>query len=153
MPKKKPAAAQTLPRFIGLNSAGQQLPPGDASTHAIYDTRTQLLWARQSLKASSWSHAQEVAAGVQLLGQACRLPECDELLSLVDRKLFSPAADHAHFKFLDLSDWYWSRTPCAWSPSDYAWYVSLSLGNANYDHQDLRGLALAVRGPVALPSQ
>ena len=131
-------------RFTKLDANGQGLGANADTFHAIHDIRTGLIWSAKVIKANNWADAKAKAAEVQIVGAKGRLPECDELLSIVDRSVFKPAADHQFFKFLDLSDWYWSNTVYA-SVSSCAWNVYLGNGHCSYDPQSSLGLVLAVR--------
>jgi hypothetical protein len=73
-----------------------------------------------------------------------RLPTRVELLTLVDDTKWNPAIDTE--KFADCkSDWYWTSTPAANSPTDYAWFVYFYYGNANWNHHDNHAFVRAVR--------
>ena len=83
-----------------------------------------------------------------------RLPERVESLVLVDLKRYAPAADPALFPDMK-SDWYWTRTPTAWSlnedgSSRSVWFVSFYSGNVSYLGRDGRAFARPCR--VAAPA-
>jgi hypothetical protein len=99
--------------------------------YGIEDTRTGLIWAPSDLEGPfNWADGQKAAAALNLGGFSdWRLPTCDELLTLVDRTKFSPAAD----PILNLqSRWYWTSTPAAYSPGECAWVIDLYHGNASW---------------------
>ncbi|MFL4600193.1 DUF1566 domain-containing protein, partial [Stenotrophomonas maltophilia] len=66
-----------------------------------------------------------------------------ELQLLIDRSRYSPAINTDFFKDIQ-NDWYWSKTPAAWSSAS-AWGVDFNLGYVSYDHRGSNGFALAVR--------
>jgi len=84
----------------------------------------------------------ETAARVTLEG--FRLATVDELFALADRTRHSPAIDIAFFPGCK-NDWYWSSTPAAFSPSDFAWVVLFAYGGAFWYGQDCNGFVRAVR--------
>lgn len=80
-----------------------------------------------------------------------RLPTIQELLSLVDYTRHDPAIDTD--KFPDTkSNFYWSSSPGASSPADYAWIVNFYYGHAVCGHRDGTAFVRAVRS-VAPASQ
>ena len=80
-----------------------------------------------------------------------RLPTIQELLSLVDYTRFDPAIDIAQFPDTT-STYYWSSSPFASAPADYAWVVGFSDGGADFLHRDGAAFVRAVRS-VAPASQ
>jgi hypothetical protein len=113
---------------------------------AIEDTSTGLLWASEDLGTDrlNWANAKKAAATLDLCGlKGWRLPTIRELLTLADYERSSPAIDPIFSSCK--SDWYWTSTPLASSPGDYAWYVFFSYGNAYCSLQGYLGLVRAVR--------
>ena len=76
-----------------------------------------------------------------------RLPTIQELLTLVDYERTSPAIDPA---FECSSEWYWSSTPYASSPSLFAWIVSFGYGGSSWYGQDGEYRVRAVRAGQSL---
>ncbi|MFL4599916.1 DUF1566 domain-containing protein, partial [Stenotrophomonas maltophilia] len=66
-----------------------------------------------------------------------------ELQLLIDRSRYSPAINTDFFKDIQ-NDWYWSKTPAAWSSAS-AWYVYFSSGAVYNNRRHDLGFALAVR--------
>ena len=66
-----------------------------------------------------------------------------ELLSIVDYSRTSPAIDTDAFQCE--SSWYWTATPYAGSPADYAWFVYFDGGNSSYSGRTGGGYVRAVR--------
>ncbi len=132
-------------RFTKLDASGTGLPASAEKFDAIHDAKTGLIWSAKVIKASSWADAKAKAAEVQIVGAKGRLPEIEELESIRDRTVFKPAADHQFFKFLDLSDWYWSNTPLASAPSSGAWGVLFYGGYSGWCNRYGVGLVLACR--------
>jgi|SRR6185369_3428710 len=132
-----------------LGKNGKPLAAGSrAKAIALLDKKTGLMWAAQDLAGRhNWADANKVAAEAGIAGfDDWRLPTIEELESLRDRTLYGPAADPA----LSLqSDWYWSSTPDASSPSDFAWYVYFSFGYSDYGGQSGEGLVRSVRSARA----
>jgi len=132
---------------IGKN--GKPLAAGSrAKAIALLDKKTGLMWAVQDLAGRyNWADAKKVAAAAGIAGfDDWRLPTIEELESLRDRTLYGPAADPA----LSLqSDWYWSSTPVASSPSVYAWLVHFASGGSGYGNQSHEGLVRPVRSARA----
>jgi|SRR5579859_5841404 len=82
-----------------------------------------------------------------------RLPTEEELLTLVDRKRYSPAINIELFPNT-ASEFYWSSTPYAYGPADYAWGVYFDDGDTGIDGRDSGGFVRAVRSVVpASPGQ
>lgn len=102
----------------------------DAQT--FRDALTGLTWqAAVSPSRHTWNEANAYAAGLDLSGGGWRLPEVDELLTLVDRSTYYPATWPA-LRGCTPSDWYWSVAPYAPS-SGHAWVVGFSNGSADSD--------------------
>lgn len=73
-----------------------------------------------------------------------RLPTIQELLSLVDYTRHDPSIDVAQFPDTK-SNYYWSSSPDASAPADFAWIVGFYHGLAvDYD-RDLTAFVRAVR--------
>jgi len=116
-----------------------------APTGTVIDHSTGLMWSKATTaKGKTWAEAKAAAEAVRLGGFTdWRLPTRAELLTLVDDTRSNPAIDTSRFDCE--SDWYWTSTPLASSPSDCAWGVSFGDGNAGYSHQLNDGRVRAVR--------
>ena len=114
----------------------------------VTDSKTQLMWDRR--ETSSMTHEEAVAHIVQLNKDKFggfadwRLPECDELLTLVDRTKHEPAVDTDAFPDCK-SSWYWSATSAAYSPADCAWLVYFYDGDCGWGSRSNYGFVRAVR--------
>ena len=87
---------------------------------------------------------ESAAKALDLLGHTdWDLPTIEELQLLIDRSRYSPAINTNFFKDIQ-NDWYWSKTPAAWSSASAA-YVDFDYGYVNYLHRNYYGFALAVR--------
>ncbi|MDR3389891.1 MAG: DUF1566 domain-containing protein [Rudaea sp.] len=73
-----------------------------------------------------------------------RLPTITELLTLVDYTRHNPAIDTDVFRNAK-PNWYWSSSPGASSPADYAWGVGFGNGFSGYDHRSNDAFVRAVR--------
>lgn len=74
-----------------------------------------------------------------------RVPSIDELESIRDRRRFNPAIDTDAFPGCP-SAWFWSDTPHAYDPSEFAWIVSFYDGSSYRDRRDDDYRVRAVRG-------
>jgi hypothetical protein len=92
----------------------------------VKDNLLNLDWSPSSDKRMSWTEAKEYATE-----QGGRLPEVDELASLVDRSKRSPAIDTKFFSDTKIDDYYWTNTKVAGS-SGYAWFVFFYRGGVFY---------------------
>lgn len=111
----------------------------------IRDATTGLQWTRGNVgdKALSWAEAQKACAALTLNGHKdWRLPTLQELVAIADYGRTSPCMDPV---FKCDSAWYWTETPHAASPADYAWVVGFNDGYSGWDGQDGGYLVRAVR--------
>ena len=132
--------------MIKLAADGQELP-ADATEwvavklpeHGLIFTATQI-----NEEETDQESLQAQAAALDLLGATdWDLPTIDELQLLVDRERYDPAIDTAFFRDIQ-SDWYWSKTPAAWSSAS-AWDVGFYDGYVYDLRRYYDGFALAVR--------
>lgn len=126
-------------------------PSGDEVT----DTSTGLIWRRcveglawtgfscvGQVLSHNWAEALARAASqAELSGLAWRLPNRNELSSLIDLHRLNPAIDTRAFPGTPAT-WTWSSTPMA-GLSNYAWNIDFSDGYATY--HDRNGYHLPVR--------
>jgi hypothetical protein len=136
--------------FVKIGKNGKPLPKGSrAKAVAFLEQKTGLMWdaADPPGGAKKWADAIEAAKAVRTAGFAdWRAPTQLELETLRDLSRFNPASDPV----LGLkSTWYWSSTPAASSPSDYAWSVHFNLGLSYFNYQYDDGLVRPVRSARA----
>jgi hypothetical protein len=118
----------STPRFVKLDEANNELPADASVWSHVRDNETGLLWAASPFASRmKWDAAKEACAA---LGTDWRLPTIQELLSLVDYTRSEPAIDTTFFRDVPKDDcwWFWSSTPDASAPADYAWVVYFSYG-------------------------
>ncbi|MCC4600270.1 DUF1566 domain-containing protein [Xanthomonas melonis] len=133
-------------KYIKIGADGAQLPADAADWVAVFLPAHGLTFTATSIVDSNVPHADCEAAckGLTLAGQSdWDLPNIEELQLLVDRTRYLPAIDTDFFRDIQ-NDWYWSKTPAAWSPAS-AWYVDFGGGLVNDLHRSSLGFALAVR--------
>jgi hypothetical protein len=112
---------------------GAELAPDATDWVALRDDTTGLAWSRANIRDKRVTHKEAVkaCAALNLAGHSdWRLPTIRELLTLVDYGQYNPAIDIDLFPEWK-SNWYWSDTPYAPSPGDYAWGVYFGDGGAN----------------------
>lgn len=112
----------------------------------VLDRSTGLQWSQENVPGGrmNWKAAKEACAKLNLGGHAdWRLPTIRELLTLVDYERHNPAIDSTAFKCDP--DYYWTSTPAASSPGEYAWVVNFNNGYAGWYNQDGDSRVRAVR--------
>ncbi len=134
-----------MDRFVKIGESGALLA-GDAEEWvAVLDTKTNLMWASESVAVPNWKAAQKVPGKLSVAGfRDWRMPSVEELFCLADRARVSPAIDTAFFPDTK-SDWYWTSTVYAPSPGDCAWSVGFGDGGSGWDDQNNEGFVRAVR--------
>jgi hypothetical protein len=143
-------------RFTLLDPTGAPLA-ADADTAtavAVLDSTTNLIWSRDNVASGRLDHedATKACAELTLAGASdWRLPTIRELLSLVDYDRYEPAIDTDAFPSTK-SNWYWTASPWAGSPSDFAWVVCFGNGSAYDGHRYGDAFVRAVRS-VSSPGQ
>jgi hypothetical protein len=147
-------AATVAPRFVKISADGDRLPADAKQWAGVLDTHHQLLWSAEEVGGERLNHADAPKACAELILCAgpARLPTRAELLTLVDDTRHEPAIDLAFFPTCR-SNWYWTSTPAAWSPSGYAWIVSFGYGLASYYRRSGGAFVRAVRSVGASPGQ
>ena len=134
------------PKFIKIGADGAQLPD-DATGHvAVFLPDHGLTFSATSVVDSDVPHEECEAAckALTLAGHSdWDLPTIEELQLLIDRSRYSPAINTDFFQDIQ-SDWYWTKTPAAWSSAS-AWGVVFSYGGVGNYHRGSGGFALAVR--------
>lgn len=113
----------------------------------VRDTSTGLEWQAVAFeKKMTWKEADQACRELRLGGHSdWRLPTRVELLTLVDDTRHSPAIDTDAFPNTP-SDWFWTSTAYAPSPTDYAWFVLFDSGSSNLDDRGSYYRVRAVRG-------
>ena len=160
-PAEVSVIAETLsvavPRTHGLvkvNEKGQLLPDHASQWAFVLDTRTNLMWTACNVGTERVKQPEaEKAATALRAGDFTdwRLPTRAELLTIVDDTRSDPAINTDYFRDC-VSNWYWTSTPYAGSPAEFAWVVDFSDGAAYCFHRDSYGFVRAVRS-VRAPSQ
>jgi hypothetical protein len=103
---------------------------------AVLDKRSNLMWAVEVLKRQTFKKAQASVAKLVTAGfKDWRLPTVEELFLLADRTRHEPAIDTGFFPETP-SEWFWTSTPAAWSPSGGAWIVYFGYGSSSWSGQD-----------------
>jgi hypothetical protein len=92
----------------------------------VRDNLLGLDWGKSSEDRMNWTKAKEYAQK-----EGGRLPEVNELHSLVDYSKHYPAIDTNFFSDTKTDDYYWTGTPVA-SCSVDAWFVRFYYGNVYY---------------------
>lgn len=118
----------------------------------VRDNATGLEWTQDDVTETGVTHADaEMAVAACRIGghDDWRLPTRLELFALVDETRYRPAIDTDAFPSCK-NDWYWTSTPHAASPSEFAWVVNFSYGYADSGH---RGAPLRVRAVRASSRQ
>ncbi len=109
------------------------------------DTVTGLEWQKATMGPMTWKQALAAAEDLILAGESdWRLPDKNELRSLVDYSRYFPAIDPV-FAATTKPSYYWSSTTCTKSPYG-AWLVHFYHGNVNYDNKSAAYYVRAVRG-------
>ncbi|GGD45936.1 DUF1566 domain-containing protein [Pseudoxanthomonas indica] len=132
--------------LVKLDAQGNELPAEAADWVAVRVLEHGLIFTATHINAEQASQEalQEQVKELDLLGaKDWDLPTIEELQLLVDRSRYDPAINTDFFRNIE-SDWYWSKTPAAWSSAS-AWCVSFSYGGVDDFHRYGGGFALAVR--------
>ena len=123
-----------------------QLPDDSIDHVAVFLPDYGLTFTATSIVESDVPHAdcESAAKALDLLGHTdWDLPTIEELQLLIDRSRYSPAINTDFFKDIQ-NDWYWSKTPAAWSSAS-AWFVGFYDGDVYGGRRGNNGFALAVR--------
>ena len=142
-------------------------PTADFVLHGdgtVTHTRTGLMWMRCSLGQTwtgsscggvvsasryTWRNALNAAQDVNHTGGFAghtdwRLPNKNELASIVEERCWNPAINAAVFPNTP-SSWYWSSSPYAYY-GYRAWFVLFHLGHVSWDSKDVGLRVRLVRG-------
>ena len=105
----------------------------------VKDNLLGLDWGKSSEKTMTWMEAKEYATK-----EGGRLPEVNELHSLVDYSKHHPAIDKDFFSDIKTDDYYWSGTSLA-SYSDGAWVVGFFSGGVSNGYKGSNDYVRSVR--------
>ncbi|MGB5159265.1 DUF1566 domain-containing protein [Desulfobacterium sp. N47] len=129
--------------FVFCSAAYADLVDNNDGT--VTDTKTGLMWQQAGAGTMTWTAALTYCENLQLAGYSdWRLPNRNELQSLVDYSKYNPAIDTVAFPGA-MSSYYWSSTTSASYPA-YAWLVSFYYGSVNHGHKSSSYYVRAVRG-------
>lgn len=119
--------------LILLAGVAQATDLEDKGDWTILDRSTGLMWQKLEGGKRNWEEAIVFCENLTLAGyKDWRLPDINELMSLVDRTRYNPVVDRHFFPDVAPSVYWTSSTPP--SHNDYAWFVSFHTGKANnYD--------------------
>ena len=130
--------------FILCSAAHAELIDNGDGT--VTDTVTGLMWQQEEAGVMTWEAALAYCENLELpTGKYTdwRLPNRNELQSLVDYSQYGPAIDIVRFPEAE-SPACWSSTTYA-SNTDYAWYVSFRSGDVYYGYKSSNYDVRAVR--------
>ncbi len=139
-------------KFIKIGADGQQLPNDATDWVAVELPEHGLTFSATSIVDTDvpLEQCEAAAKALTIAGYSdWDLPTIDELSLLIDRTRYSPAINTDFFRDIQ-NDWYWSKTPTAWSldeagSSASAWFVDFGYGGVNLNRRYFNGFALAVR--------
>ena len=120
----------------------------DRGDGSVQDKHTGLIWMRCSLgqvwdgatcsgtaAVYTWQQALQEAAGYTFAGSSTwRLPNVNELKSIVEKACYDPAINLTAFPATPSAP-FWTASPLA-PGYDYAWIVSFNYGNAYGGHKN-----------------
>ena len=111
----------------------------------VYDSKTELSWQSQpSTNQFNWNSAKNHCTNLSYGGKSdWRLPNIDELKSLVDYNKYKPAMA-TNFIDIKTDDYYWSSSKYA-NDSSQAWDVDFNGGNDRWYDKSLTYYALCVQ--------
>jgi len=110
----------------------------------VTDTTTGLMWQQETSEKMTWESAISYCETLTLAGyDDWRMPNINELQSIVDYSKSSPSIDTTYFPDTVSSD-YWSSTTLAYGSSD-AWRVLFVLGNVYNNDKSASYYVRAVR--------
>ena len=136
----------TIPgRFRKIGNGDLLLASDPSEWVAVLDTRSRLMWTVEVVPEQTFAAAAESVAKLRTAGFAdWRVPTVEELFCLADRTRRRPAIDADYFPETP-SDWFWSSTVDASSPSGCAWVVDFDYGASGWFNQDGNCFVRAVR--------
>ncbi len=112
----------------------------------VTDNRTILQWQddynNESIKEVNWTNAITYCETLFLDGGNWRLPNINELTSLVDDTKMNPSIDNTFQN--TVSNGYWSSTSDA-NRTNYAWLVHFNYGYQSHEYKRYNGYVRCVR--------
>ena len=141
--------------MIKIGANGEQLLADATQWDAVLLPALGLMFAAKTLSEDEQDF-EDTEAAIKALDTAgfsdWRLPERFELEAILDLTRYSPAINTDFFPDTQ-SDWYWTKTPCAWNnqdgPSGSVWFVYFDGGNVNSAPRGDSAFARAVRAVPA----
>ena len=126
----------------GEEGRGKNIDNGDGT---VTDTKTGLMWQQETVNGKTWQGALDYAKTLALAGyDDWRIPNTDELQSIVDYSHYNPSIDTATFPGTVQSG-YWSSTTYTGGGGD-VWAVWFNYGYvSNYGSGNSKANAYAVR--------
>lgn len=137
----------------------------DNNDGTVTDTDTCLQWQKESMDTKNgvgpdtynWQEALAVSEGLNLAGYSdWRLPDINELVSLIDRNYISPAVDPV-FAATTVAHFYWSSTTFirlqyySWRVMFWAGYVAYNTVKSEYHYvRAVRGEQCGTFSPLAV---
>ena len=105
----------------------------DKGDGTVTETNSGLMWQQATAPGYyTWEAALAYCETLTLAGHTdWRLPNVNEVLSLMDYSLWNPAIDTTYFPNTSASAVYWSSTTCVIAPSS-AWYATAGDGGVSY---------------------
>ncbi|MCB1157193.1 MAG: DUF1566 domain-containing protein [Leptospiraceae bacterium] len=131
--------------FIMLSTALKAAPFTDNGNGTVTDTATGLIWQQGEGGQATWANALSYCNTLSLVGRAWRLPNRNELQSIVDYTKASLTIDTTAFPSAVASN-YWSSTTGA-SYTTSAWNVHFSGGNVSGGDKSFSYYVRCVSGP------
>lgn len=129
---------------IYLTAVDSPAAEAPAATASVLEPATGLEWSKTLLDGEKVNF-EKAEKAVAELGEGWRLPNREELLTLVNLERHDPCIDTD--KYPDTkSTWYWTSTPCAWNKESARWVVHFYYGSVNYDGFSSLACVRAVRG-------
>lgn len=136
--------------FVKISPRGKLQTFASKTWVAVLDQRTDLVYPRAPLpQRYNYAAALEQEKTFDLLGTGWTVPEVEPLFLLPGRSRYPAVPDPRYFDCP--VDWYWTRTPVAWSPGSLAWVVDFGSGNVDgrryYEHRVLLARPRQSLGP------
>lgn len=130
--------------FILTVTAVQAADFVDKGDWTILDRETGLMWQKLEGGKRNWEEAIVFCDNLTLAGHKdWRLPDINELMSIVDRTRYNPVVDSRFFPDIVASIYWSSSLPP--SHTDYAWFVSFHTGNVSNYKKDYAYYVRCVR--------
>ena len=153
-PERTARGKKSSSYYVRAVRAGQS----EASDHlvdngdgTVTDTDTGLMWQKATAGTYTWKQALAYAEGLLLAGHTdWRLPNRNELQSLVDYSQWYPAIDPLLVPYMVWSVYYyWTSTTYADLPTYGAWVVGFDDGDVDVDHKPVIYYVRAVRAGLS----